>query len=147
MDATDGMDADEAHEADDADRASASAASANIPSPPIYHLAMPADWSAAFADGFYRTSTRGMTLDEVGFIHCSRFDQLEGTANSFYADVDHLVLLTIDPDLVGADIVDEPPEPGSRLRFPHLYGPLPVEAVNLARVWIRGDDAWSLDDL
>jgi uncharacterized protein (DUF952 family) len=118
-----------------------------MPSPPIFHLAMPTDWSAAFADGAYRMSTRGMTLDEVGFIHCSRGDQIEGTANRFYGDVDQLVLLTIDPDRVSATIVEEPPEPGSELRFPHLYGPLPIEAVNLARFWIRGPGGWSLDDL
>jgi glutathione S-transferase len=114
---------------------------------PIFHLAMPDDWAGAFDSGSYRTSTRGRSLDEVGFIHCSRRDQLEATANTFYADVDQLVLLTIDPSRVDAEIIDEPPEPGSELRFPHLYGELPVHAVTTATLWMRNDTAWSLDDL
>jgi glutathione S-transferase len=136
-------------EPDDGDpsRTDEEAAPANVPRAPIFHLALPVDWSAAFADGVYRTSTRGLTLDDVGFIHCSRLDQVEGTANAFYADLDQLVLLTIDPDRVAAEIVHEPPEPASDERFPHLYGPLPVEAVNLARFWIRDGARWSLDDL
>jgi len=119
----------------------------NVPDQPIYHLALPQDWASAFTDGRYRMSTRGMTLDEVGFIHCSRRDQLERTANLFYGDLTQLVVLTIDPDRVPAKIVDEPPEPGGEELFPHIYGPLPIEAVNVARFWLRGDEAWSLEDL
>ena len=114
---------------------------------PIFHLAMPDEWIRAFDDGTYRMSTRGLSLDEVGFIHCSHREQVEATANTFYADVEHLVLLTIDPDRVDADIVEEPPEPGSELRFPHIYGDLPIHAVTTATLWTRGDGGWSLDDL
>lgn len=119
----------------------------NVPDAPVYHLALPQDWAAAFADGEYRMSTRGMTLDDVGFIHCSRRDQLERTAHLFYGDLDQLVLLTIDPGRVPADIVHEPPEPGGDDLFPHIYGPLPVEAVTITHFWLRNDDTWSLDDL
>jgi glutathione S-transferase len=119
----------------------------NAPSAPLYHLALPTDWSAAFASGEYRTSTRGMTLDDVGFIHCSRRPQLEGTANRFYADVDQLVVLTIDPDRVPAAIVEEPPEDGSDELFPHIYGPLPIDAVTITTFWIRDGERWSLDAL
>ena len=38
-------------------------------------------------------------------------------------------------------------DPGGDDLFPHIYGPLPVEAVTLARFWLRGDRGWSLDDL
>lgn len=119
----------------------------NVPAAPLYHLALPTDWSHAFAEGEYRMSTRGMTLDEVGFIHCSHRDQLERTADLFYGDLDQLVLLTIDPDRVPAEIVEEPPEPGSDQSFPHIYGPLPIEAVTLTRFWIRRGAGWSLDNL
>jgi glutathione S-transferase len=118
-----------------------------VPDAPIHHLALPEDWASAFADGQYRISTRGMTLDEVGFIHCSRRDQLERTANLFYEDLGQLVLLTIDPGLVPAEIVEEPPEPDGDDLFPHIYGPLPVGAVTMTHFWIRGADGWSLDDL
>ena len=119
----------------------------DAPSAPLYHLALPTDWSAAFAEGEYRISTRGMTLDEVGFIHCSHRNQLEGTANRFYGDVDQLVVLTIDPDRVPAEIIEEPPENGSDELFPHIYGPLPIAAVTLTRFWIRDGAHWSLDAL
>jgi len=111
---------------------------------PIFHLAIPDDWARAFATGEYTMSTRGMTLDEVGFIHCSTREQLEDTANRFYGDVEQLVVLTIDPMLVRAPIVWGPPEAGRDVLFPHIYGPLPVPAVNHAAVWLRSSVApWS----
>jgi glutathione S-transferase len=112
---------------------------------PIFHLALPDYWAAAFADGEYRMSTRGMTLDDVGFIHCSTRDQIEGTANGFYGDLDQLVVLTIDPALVPAPIVHEPPAPGLDTLFPHIYGPLPVPAVTHAVTWLREPGAtWTV---
>jgi uncharacterized protein (DUF952 family) len=114
---------------------------------PILHLALPDDWAAAFAGGRYTTSTRGVTLEQQGFIHCSTHDQLEGTANRFYADLDQLVVLTIDPLLVPSPIVFEP---GADLDvlFPHIYGPLPVAAVNRATPWLRvPGTAWSTSTL
>lgn len=113
---------------------------------PIFHLAIPEDWAAAFATGEYTTSTRGMTLDEVGFIHCSTRAQLSGTANRFYADLEQLVILTIDPLLVPSPIVFEP---GADLDvlFPHIFGPLPVGAVNHTTPWIRlPGEPWPLDE-
>jgi uncharacterized protein (DUF952 family) len=66
-------------------------------------------------------------LAEVGFIHCSTRDQVEGVANTAYSDAGPLVLLTIDPDRVAAAIRQEPADDGES--FPHIYGPLPTEAV------------------
>jgi len=113
---------------------------------PIVHLALPEDWAQSFASGEYRMSTRGATLDEVGFIHCSTPEQLVGTANRFYADLEQLVVLTIDPALVPSPIVFEPPAPDATTLFPHIYGPLPIAAVNRAAPWRRAvGSAWSLD--
>jgi uncharacterized protein (DUF952 family) len=115
------------------------------PDEPIFHLALPDDWAAAFADGEYRMSTRGMTLDDVGYIHCSTREQVEATANGFYGDLDQLVVLTIDPALVPSPIVHEPPAPGVDALFPHIYGPLPVPAVNQAAMWLRQPgESWSI---
>ena len=113
----------------------------------VYHLALPEDWVAASRAGTYRVSTRGLGLAEVGFIHCASAEQVEGVANRFYGDVDELVLLTIDPDRAGAELRWEPPAAGDAERFPHLYGPLPVEAVRAHHVWRRGPDGWSSDGL
>jgi len=113
---------------------------------PIFHLAVPDDWAAAFGVGEYTMSTRGVTLDQEGFIHCSTREQMQDTANRFYGDLDQLVVLTIDPLLVPSPIVFEPPAPGLDVLFPHIYGPLPIAAVNLASSWTRlPGAAWSLD--
>jgi len=117
----------------------------------IYHMALPDDWAAAFQTGEYTMSTRGRSLADEGFIHASTYEQIEGTANRFYADVDQLVLLTIDTSRVSADIRWEPPAPGIDELFPHIYGPLPIGAVVRNDFWQRTIDAtgvgWSLTAL
>ena len=63
----------------------------------IVHIATAADWERAKVTGAYTTSTRGRTLEEEGFLHASREEQVEGVAAAYYADVDEpLVLLTIE---------------------------------------------------
>ncbi|CAA9253011.1 MAG: hypothetical protein AVDCRST_MAG41-1989 [uncultured Corynebacteriales bacterium] len=103
----------------------------------LLHLALPAEWDAALAAGTYERSTRGKSLAEVGFIHASWPHQVRATAEAFYADLAELVLLRIDPALVGAEIKVED-------GFPHIYGALPVEAVREA-VPVRRDAAGRLD--
>lgn len=97
----------------------------------IYHLALQTDWDAALAVGEYRTSTVGQTIDEVGFIHASRADQLQATARRFYADIDvPLVLLVLDRDRLeagGVPVVDDPVGDDA---FPHLYAALPTSLVD-----------------
>lgn len=118
---------------------------------PIFHAALPDDWAAAFTTGEYTVSTRGASLDDVGFIHTSTREQIEGVANRFYADVDELVLLTIDQRKVPHDIKWEPPAPDVAELFPHIYGPLPVPAVVITNYWMRTIDehgaGWRLDSL
>jgi uncharacterized protein (DUF952 family) len=94
----------------------------------IFHLAAPADWAAAQSSGKYRISTRGRTLDEEGFIHASRAGQVEGVRAAFYADLTDLVLLDIDPERLTSPLHLEVP-PGADQAFPHIYGPLDVDAV------------------
>ncbi len=119
---------------------------ANRNDDPLFHLAVPDDWAAAFAAGEYTMSTRGVTLEQEGFIHCSTRDQMQDTANRFYGDLDQLVVLTIDPLLVPSPIVFEPPAPDVDTLFPHIYGPIPIAAVNLASPWTRHPDGeWSRD--
>lgn len=96
----------------------------------IFHLAEPQHWTDALASGRYVQSTRGATLEQQGFIHCSDAGQWARVRERFYADVTgDLVLLEIDPALLDAPLVREVGESGSDEMFPHLYGPLPVTAV------------------
>lgn len=94
----------------------------------LFHLAEGHRWESSLASGRYTASTRGLELDEVGFIHLCTAAQLAGVAARFYRGVDGLLLLHIDPERCGAPIVFEPVGDSDEL-FPHLYGPLPVGAV------------------
>lgn len=106
----------------------------------ILHIAMPDDWAAARGVGEYRVSTRGRSLDDEGFIHCSYPRQLEGVANHVFGDIVELVLLHIEPDFLDAEIRVEPAAEGGEERFPHIYGPIPTTAVVATTWWDRGED-------
>ena len=100
----------------------------------MWHLAEPDHWREAQRTGTYERSTRGATLADVGFVHCSYPDRLPAVVEAVYHDVsgDYLVLEIDRHHLERANItvVDEPgsDEPGAAL-FPHVYGPIPVAAV------------------
>jgi uncharacterized protein (DUF952 family) len=105
----------------------------------IYHLATTADWDRACRDGEYTTSTRDRTLAEEGFIHASTAEQVAPVANAFYRDVPDLLLLVIDTDRV-ASAIRYDPVPGQASPYPHIYGPLNVDAVVEARPFGPGPD-------
>ncbi|MDO5745870.1 MAG: DUF952 domain-containing protein, partial [Micrococcaceae bacterium] len=94
----------------------------------ILHLAELWDWEAAQVGGLYRCSTRGATLAEVGFIHCSDPGQLRRVASVIYADYPgQLVVLELDQAAIaeaGAQIRWEHGSDGEK--FPHLYGELKI---------------------
>ena len=94
----------------------------------IYHLTFAADWEAGRVAGEYRLSTRGRVLDEVGFIHCGSEDQVDRVAKGLFAGASGMVLLTIDPAPVRAEIRYENLDGGNEA-FPHIYGPLNLDAV------------------
>lgn len=90
----------------------------------ILHITTDDGWAAAQAHGELVTPS----LDEEGFIHCSTFAQLEATANRIFKGSGDLLLLEVDIDQLTAplkweratDVGDE---------FPHIYGPLNLDAV------------------
>jgi uncharacterized protein (DUF952 family) len=95
----------------------------------LYHIATVPDWDQAQRDGEYRTSTRGRSLSEEGFIHASTAAQVLPVANAVYLDEPQdLVLLVLDTGQIGAGIRYEP-VPGWADPFPHIYGPLEAAAV------------------
>lgn len=104
---------------------------------PIYHCSLLSDWEAAVVAGEYTVSTLGRTLHEEGFIHASYADQVDGVLARYYADVtEPMVLLVIDADRLTVPLVPESP-PGVAEKFPHIYGPLGVEAVVEVRPIVR----------
>ncbi|HEY8471780.1 MAG TPA: DUF952 domain-containing protein [Natronosporangium sp.] len=94
----------------------------------LWHITERSAWQAAADAGEYRLSTRGVTLEQQGFIHCSLPHQLRPVAEFLYPDLDDLVVLVIDSDRLPAPVRYEVPEPGAAA-FPHVYGPIPVSAV------------------
>ncbi len=94
---------------------------------PLFHLALESDWKAALQHGDYRVSTRGLSLEQVGFIHLSWQEQVQATFDRFYADAGAVLSLRIDPKLVSAPLRADAIHTG--VLFPHLYGPLPIASV------------------
>lgn len=98
----------------------------------VFHIATESDWAQAQRSGFYLTSTRGVTLQQEGFIHASRADQWEAVRSRYYADApEALVLLVIDTDLLTSPWREDPVTlaEGREDSFPHIYGPLNPSAV------------------
>jgi uncharacterized protein (DUF952 family) len=93
----------------------------------LVHLCPSDDWAAAQNLGELRPES----LTSVGFIHLSAPQQVHLPANRLYGGRTDLVLLHIDPTHLDSPIRWElgvATDPESMV-FPHLYGPLPVDAV------------------
>ena len=92
----------------------------------IFHILQRADWEAALQQGRYLPAS----LQTEGFIHCSTEAQLSGTLARFFAGQSGLVRLTIDEQRLAAPLQWEHPSDDRRdLVFPHVYGPLNLDAV------------------
>jgi uncharacterized protein (DUF952 family) len=93
----------------------------------IFHIATADDWTAAQRSGEYTTSTRGRTLEQEGYIHASRREQVAGVWKAFYADAgEPLVLLTIDTERLTSPWQEDRVGDDA---FPHVYGPINASAV------------------
>ncbi|MFF6976365.1 DUF952 domain-containing protein [Streptomyces sp. NPDC008343] len=103
----------------------------------ILHITERPLWDEARARGTYEMSTRGRTLRDEGFIHCSTRAQLPAVAGFLYGSYDgpdELVVLVVDPARLDVPLKYEAPEPGGE-EFPHVYGPIPVNAVVDVEPW------------
>jgi uncharacterized protein (DUF952 family) len=98
----------------------------------IFHITSPEHWAQAQLDGAITMSTRDVTLADEGFVHCSFADQLAGTAARFFGDLDTIVVLRIDPAHVACPVVVEDLYDAGQ-PFPHVYGPINIDAVLDAR--------------
>jgi uncharacterized protein (DUF952 family) len=94
----------------------------------IYHLARKADFDRSIAAASYE-GAREDTKD--GFMHFSTADQVVESAARHRAGEPDLLLVAVDPDRLGAALRWEAARGG--VLFPHLYGPLPLDAV----AWTR----------
>ncbi|MGC9358485.1 MAG: DUF952 domain-containing protein, partial [Anaerolineae bacterium] len=90
----------------------------------ILHITTRAQWTATRTTGTYR----GDTLESDGFIHCSKSEQVVDVAESHFQDRKDLVLLCIDEERLDAEVRYEDCYDAGET-FPHIYGPLNVDAV------------------
>jgi uncharacterized protein (DUF952 family) len=112
----------------------------------IFHIAEADHWDAAREAGHYERSTRGASLGEVGFVHCSFRHQVPVVLDALFDDWDgDLVLLQIDPAAVASPLRVENLEGGEEL-FPHVYGPVPTSSVVGVRPLRRHEGRWHVPD-
>ena len=108
----------------------------------IFHICTRRAIDDARAHGEFRAAS----LDTEGFIHLSRAHQVLPTVRAYFGGVPDLVLLAIDPTLLTARLVYEPPaplasetpKPASDELYPHCYAPVDlaaiVDVIDLAQV-------------
>lgn len=114
----------------------------------ILHITTHNAWVEAQRNGAYTAPS----LRTEGFIHCSTPMQTPATANAFFRGIDGLVLLVIHESKLKSELKYEAPadngeaDPGDR--FPHVYGPINLDAVDRAVDFSPGEDgSFELPDL
>lgn len=113
----------------------------------IFHIAARAAWENALHRGVYEP----VGLETEGFIHCSTRDQVIETANRWYRGEIGLLLLSIDPQQLRAEVRYElsanPSDERCGQLFPHVYGPLNLDAVMKATAFdCEADGLFRLGD-
>lgn len=88
----------------------------------IYHVTTQAEWRSAYAAGVYQPES----LSTEGYVHCCTEEFFVHVANFHFKNRQGLVLLEIDPEKLTADLRWEDVDGH---KFPHVYGPITVDAV------------------
>ncbi|GAA1953453.1 DUF952 domain-containing protein [Amycolatopsis minnesotensis] len=91
----------------------------------ILHICTRDDWAAG------QDPYRPASLDDAGFVHCSDPGTAHLPATALFRGREDLLLLEIDSSRIDAPLrweVGDPPHPAG-IWFPHVYGPIPREAV------------------
>lgn len=100
----------------------------------ILHLLPEPVWNAMGPGDAYEPAS----LAIEGFVHCTGDDELLlRVANAFYtSETGPMVAVSIDPSRLHSEVRWEHPssaDPLAAERFPHVYGPLEVDAVTAVR--------------
>ncbi len=115
-----------------------------MPSEPLFKIATREQWARTRETGVFP----GAPVDHAdGYVHLSTAGQVRETAARHFAGQMDLVLLWVAPDRLDEAIRFEPSRGGDL--FPHLYGELPLAAIERAdplSVDFSGVHVWP-DDL
>ena len=90
----------------------------------IYHITTKSDWAQAQSNGSYEAPA----LKEEGFIHCCEAAQVEHIISKYYSEKTDLLKLVIDTEKLTSQLVFEW-SPSLEETFPHIYGPINLDAV------------------
>ncbi|TGM53252.1 DUF952 domain-containing protein [Leptospira adleri] len=97
----------------------------------IYNIASKKDYEEALKTGSYITDS----LEKEGFIHSSKKNQVEDTANRIFSGRKDLVLLVVNTGKLISELKFETSdsskfskEEGKNI-FPHIFGPLNTDAI------------------
>jgi uncharacterized protein (DUF952 family) len=101
----------------------------------IFHLATAEDWERASRGGVYTTAS----LHDHGFVGCTTGSQHAAVANARFAGRGDLVLLLIDTEGLSSQLRFEPVTAGGEV-FPHVYGPVHLDAIFEATPYRPGPD-------
>jgi uncharacterized protein (DUF952 family) len=107
----------------------------------IFHITTSSAWEQARAAGAYEPPS----LEREGFIHFSAADQVQGVANRAFRGQRDLVLLCVAPERLTGAVRHEHAEDAGEA-FPHLYGPLNLDAVVEVAPIAEGSDGFELPD-
>ena len=107
--------------------------------PIVFHITTAAAWEAARRAGVYEPAS----LATEGFIHLSDVEQVIRVADRAFRGTPGLVLLCVASARLDAPLRYELIEDAGE-RFPHLYGPLNVDAVVEAVAFVEGPDGFAL---
>ena len=75
-----------------------------------------------------QTQYSGDSLQDQGFIHCCLPEQVDFVLNEWFSGRRDMILLELDSEKLDARLVFENLEGGEE-KFPHIYGPLNLDAV------------------
>ena len=91
----------------------------------IVHVLPRTDWQTFKEQEEYRPDS----LNEQGFVHCSKLGQIAVVADYNHADDDELVLLLLNESQIETPVRYETDGEDGKSAFPHVYGPLALDAV------------------
>lgn len=95
----------------------------------LFHIMSPTDAETLRSTGRHEPPS----LVSEGFVHCSTAAQVVSSTERHFEAGAELVLVELEPELLGSDVRWPEVYPGQR--FPHLHGPLNADAVVAVHPW------------
>jgi glutathione S-transferase len=114
-----------------------------MPGNTFLHLTTKRAWEDALKVGTYSLSTKGKTLEEVGFIHGSFAEQVEEVAGVVFAgSTEDLVVLHLNIEKLESNGIEVRVEEARNGKsYPHIYGAVPCELIDrVSDAYMNGEN-------